>query len=221
MSSKGGTYHNADGLLKRNEKAVEAVFEGLIIGGIAMAYAGLSRPASGVEHYLSHVWDMRGASLGTPVELHGLQCALGTIIAVRIYEKFKAVTPDKTKALDCVKSFDYGNWSDELRKFLGASAESMIALEEKEQKYDLLKHEKRLGCVIENFDNILQIINEEIPSLAKIENLFAKTGLPTSLSEIGLSEEILPMTFMATKDIRDKYVLSSMCWDLGILEEMI
>lgn len=54
---------NADGLLKREDTAVEAVFEGLIIGGIAMAYAGLSRPASGVEHYISHVWDMRGASL--------------------------------------------------------------------------------------------------------------------------------------------------------------
>ena len=211
---------NADGLLKREDTAVEAVFEGLIIGGIAMAYAGLSRPASGVEHYISHVWDMRGASLGTPVELHGLQCALGTLIAVKMYEKFKKITPDKEKALACVNGFDYSKWSEELRAFLGASAESMIALEEKEQKYDTKKHEKRLGCVIGNFENILQIIYEEIPSLAKIENLFAKTGLPTSLSEIGLNKEILPLTFMATKDIRDKYVLSSMCWDLGILDEI-
>ncbi len=211
---------NADGLLKREDTAVEAVFEGLIIGGMAMAYAGLSRPASGVEHYISHIWDMRGASLGTPVELHGLQCALGTIIAVKLYEKFKNITPDKKKALDYVKNFNYGNWSDELRKFLGTSAESMIALEEKEQKYDSEKHEKRLGCVIENFENILQIINEEIPTSAEIEELFAKTGLPTTSEEIGLDEKTLPMTFMATKDIRDKYVLSSMCWDLGILEEM-
>ena len=42
---------NAEGLLKRDEAAVEAVFEGLVIGGVAMAYAGVSRPASGVEHY--------------------------------------------------------------------------------------------------------------------------------------------------------------------------
>ena len=211
---------NADGLFKREDTAVEAIFEGLIIGGVAMAYAGLSRPASGVEHYISHVWDMRGASLGTPVELHGLQCALGTLIAVKMYEKFKKITPDKEKALAYVNGFDYSKWSEYLRAFLGASAESMIALEEKEQKYDTKKHEKRLGCVIENFENILQIIYEEIPTLTETEELFVKTGLPTTLAEIGLDEEILPMTFKATKDIRDKYVLSSMCWDLGILDEI-
>lgn len=61
---------------------------------------------------------------------------------------------------------------------------------------------------------------EEIPTLAETERLFAKTGLPTTLEEIGLNKEILPLTFMATKDIRDKYVLSSMCWDLGILDEI-
>ena len=56
---------NAEDLMKREDKAIEAVFEGLVIGGIAMAYAGVSRPASGVEHYFSHIWDMRGLEFGT------------------------------------------------------------------------------------------------------------------------------------------------------------
>ena len=34
---------NAAGLLRRDETAVQAVFEGLVIGGVAMNYAGLSR----------------------------------------------------------------------------------------------------------------------------------------------------------------------------------
>ena len=51
---------NAEGLLKREDAAVQAVFEGLVIGGVAMAYAGVSRPASGVEHYFSHVWECGG-----------------------------------------------------------------------------------------------------------------------------------------------------------------
>ena len=46
-------------VLQRDENAVKAVFEGLVICGAAMKFAGLSRPASGVEHYLSHIWDMR------------------------------------------------------------------------------------------------------------------------------------------------------------------
>ena len=75
---------NAEGLLKGEEAAIEAVFEGLVIGGVAMAYAGVSRPASGVEHYFSHVWDMRGLEFGTKVDLHGIQCAMATMKAVEL-----------------------------------------------------------------------------------------------------------------------------------------
>ncbi|MCI9141427.1 MAG: sn-glycerol-1-phosphate dehydrogenase [Lachnospiraceae bacterium] len=42
-------------LLKRDPETVTAVFKGLIICGVAMNYAELSRPASGVEHYFSHI----------------------------------------------------------------------------------------------------------------------------------------------------------------------
>jgi glycerol-1-phosphate dehydrogenase [NAD(P)+] len=82
---------NAEGLLKRDPEAVKAVFEGLVIGGVAMAYAGVSRPASGVEHYFSHVWDMRGVEFGTQVDLHGIQCAMATLKAVVLYEAVKTL----------------------------------------------------------------------------------------------------------------------------------
>ena len=39
--------------------------------------------------------------------------------------------------------------------------------------------------------------------------------------EIGLVEEILPLTFKSAKDIRDKHVLPRLCWDLEIIEEII
>ena len=53
-----------------------------------------------------------------------------------------------------------------------------------------------------------------------MEALFEQLKLPKTLDELGLDESILPMTFKASKDIRDKYVLSRLCWDLGIIEEM-
>lgn len=56
-----------------------------------MKFAGLSRPASGIEHYLSHIWDMRGVEFGTAIELHGIQCAVGTLIAIKLYEKIKSI----------------------------------------------------------------------------------------------------------------------------------
>lgn len=212
---------NAKGLLARNEVAVQAVFEGLVNSGIAMSYAGVSRPASGVEHYISHVWDMRGVSFGTPVDSHGTQCAIGTLLATRFYEKLKKITPDKEKALSYVRSFDYTAWSKTLTELLGKAAKSMIALEAKEKKYDVAAHAPRLELILANWDNILRIIDEELPSSTEIEALLDTIGAPKSMSEIGIEESLLPLTFHATKDIRDKYVLSRLCWDLGIIDEIV
>ena len=212
---------NAEGLLNKDEGAVKSVFEGLIICGAAMKFAGLSRPASGIEHYLSHIWDMRGVEFGTPVEFHGIQCAVGTLIAVKLYEKIKNITPDKQKALKYAQTFDFAKWSEELRGFLGKGAESMIALEEKEQKYSIQSHADRIDIIISKWYGILSIIEQELPTVSQLEKLFDNVGLPKTMKEIGIDNEILPMTFKSAKDIRDKYVLPRLCWDLGIIDEIV
>lgn len=211
---------NAAGLLKREDAAVQAVFEGLIIGGVAMNYAGLSRPASGVEHYFSHVWDMRGLEFGTPVDFHGIQCAIGTRYAVGIYHRLKHMVPDREKALEAVRNFDREAYFRELQAFLGKGAEVMIAQEAREGKYDPDKHSSRLEVILGNWEQILQIMEEELPEPEQLDAILDMIEAPKTLEEIGLDAAILPMTFRATRDIRDKYVLSRLCWDLGVTEAL-
>ena len=210
---------NAKGLLVRDEEAVKAVFDGLIIGGIAMAYAGVSRPASGVEHYISHVVDMRGLEFNTKVNLHGIQCAVGTFMASKLYEEVKSIVPNKEKAISYVENFSYEKWSEQLKEFLGTGALAMIKNEEKEGKYDKVKHQKRLDVIIDKWDKIIQIINEEVPSPTVIKQILEDINCPQTLGQAGIICDT-KMTFKATKDIRDKYVLSRLLWDLGVLEEI-
>ena len=211
---------NAAGVLKREPVAVKAVFDGLIMSGMAMEYAGVSRPASGVEHYISHIWDMRGLAFGTKTDLHGIQCAIGTLVAARIYEKLKKYSPDKEKALTYVRNFNVEKWNKSLTEFVGSGAEAMIALEKKEQKYNKEKHKARLDKIIENWEEIIKIISDEVPSPEETERILQAIGAPETCDEIGIDKKTLPMTFKATKDIRDKYVLSRLCWDLGILDDI-
>ena len=211
---------NAAGLLTRDEEAIRAVFEGLVIGGVAMAYAGVSRPASGVEHYFSHVWDMRGLEFGTKVDLHGIQCAMATAKAVRLYEYISALRPDEQKASQYVTEFDYDAWKNQLREFLGSAADTMIALEAKEGKYIKNTHKARFDMIAENWDRILQIIREELPTSAQFQEIMDTVGIPTDLNVLNVDSACAKQTFRATKDIRDKYVLSRLAWDLGILEEL-
>jgi glycerol-1-phosphate dehydrogenase [NAD(P)+] len=212
--------HHADGLLQRKPEAVMAVFEGLIIGGVAMNYAGVSRPASGVEHYISHVLDMRDVEFGTGAELHGIQCAMGTYISAGLYEKLKTVTLDREKALTHAKAFDGEAWNAVLREMLGKGAESMIALEKKERKYDVARHEARLEKIFALWPQILAIMEQEIPTREELDSLYEKLELPKTLSDIGQNETMLPTVLRCTKDIRDKYVLSRLAWDLGLEEEL-
>ena len=211
---------NVQALLHRDEQAALAVFEGLVIGGVAMNYAGASRPASGVEHYISHVLDMRGVEFGTPIASHGTQCAIGTLTAVELYEKLKTLIPNKEKALAYVKSFDYQAWAGQLREFLGKGAEAMISLEEKEKKYDPESHARRLEKIIGNWDGILSIIHQELPDMQELKKLMETAQMPMKLCHIGLCDSQMSMILKATKDIRDKYVWSRLAWDLGILDEM-
>ena len=211
---------NAEGLLRREDAALEAVFEGLVIGGVAMAYAGVSRPASGVEHYFSHVWDMRGLEFGTQVDLHGIQCAMATCKAVELYEKVMGITPDWEKAHAYVEKFSLEDWNAQLRTFLGSSAETMIQLEKKEGKYRKDTHEARFRLIAENWEAILRILREELPTVEELCKLMDTVGISRDLMSIGVDSEAARITFRATKDIRDKYVLSRLAWDLGILDDL-
>lgn len=211
---------NAVGLLSRSDEAVEAVFEGLIICGVAMAYAGISRPASGTEHYFSHLWDMRGVEFHTPTDLHGIQCANGTLLTLKLYDVLKTITPDKEKALAYVNAFDLEDWHKKLRSFLGNGAEAMIRLEKTEGKYDPAKHHERLDIILENWDAILNIITEELPEVSEIEQLLKTLDIPPINCNPEADASFLATTFKATKDLRDKYILARLAWDLGVLDEL-
>lgn len=212
--------NGAKGLLDRNGESMKMLFEGLINCGKAMDYAGCSRPGGGVEHYFSHIWDMRGLDFGTPTSSHGMQVALGTLNTIKCYQELKNITPNREKALAYAKNFDFADWSEQLRTFVGKGAEAMIALEAKEKKYDLDKHAARLEVILEKWDDILRIIDEELPSVEEFEAILDSIEAPKTLEAIGLDSSTLAMTLKSTKDIRDKYVLPRLLWDIGELDEV-
>lgn len=59
-----------------------------------------------------------------------------------------------------------------------------------------------------------------MPSSEEIAKLLDTIGISTDLNTLGVDRECAGITFKATKDIRDKYVLSRLAWDLGVLEEL-
>lgn len=206
------------GLLRREPEAVRSVMEGMVIAGMAMTYAGLSRPASGMEHYFSHIWDMRSLAFDTQAELHGIQCGVGTLLSLKIYDYLRNVTPDREKALAYVAGFSREDWNKQLEAFIGPGAQAMIAEENKSGKYNLQKHAQRLERILEKWDEIMVVVNK-LPTYEQVYQFMTELGAPTTPAAFGVMPEQVRTTFAMTKDIRDKYIASRLLWDLGLLDE--
>lgn len=210
----------ADGLMARDDKSIEAVMNALVLAGMAMNYAEITRPASGIEHYFSHIWDMKGLAFGEKVYLHGVQCGAGTVETLGLYEYLSNITPNREKALSYAKSFDEQKHNQKMIEFIGEGAHGMIALNKKEDKYNLDSHSKRLKVIIDKWEEIKSIFSS-LPKKAEIIALLKKIGAKTCAKELGKSNLDIAKALNFTKDIRDKYVVSRLMWDIGVLDEAI
>jgi len=210
---------NADGIAKRDPDAIQAIAEGLVIAGIAMAYAEVSRPASGLEHYFSHMWEMMALERGLPYDLHGIQVGIGTVLCMKLYRKFREITPDRAKAEAHMKAFDPQAWESEVRRVFGKTAGEILGIEAKTHKNDPAKHAKRLDMIIEHWDEILKAVDEEIPDFDTLYNTMKATGMPMTPAEINVPMTDVIDAFVNARDIRDKYLSCSLLWDLGLIPE--
>ena len=205
----------AQGLLQGDPDAAKAVMDGLIVSGIAADWAGVSRPVSGTEHYFSHIWDMRACVLGTPWDLHGVQCAIGTVKTLKGYERLKELL----KAGFTPEPFNKEAWLKELKDYMGDAGTEMLKNARTCSLYNEEKQAARQKAIREHKDEILAAI-DTLPRARDIEALLKSLGAPASPPDIGIPESETAVCFKATKDIRDKYILSSLAFDLGCLDEI-
>jgi glycerol dehydrogenase-like iron-containing ADH family enzyme len=56
---------------------------------------------------------------------------------------------------------------------------------------------------------------KKLPSAEELESFMTDIGHPTKPEELGLTSEQWREAFLMAKDIRDKYVLGRLLWDLG------
>lgn len=90
-----------DGLMKTQyskicAELIEVLVNSLVLSGIAMDFAGSSRPVSGSEHLFSHALDYYSAKKN----LHGLQVALGTVAVLKI------INHPQNEVIDYLKKFE-------------------------------------------------------------------------------------------------------------------
>ncbi len=209
----------APGLLERDPETIEAVTEGLIISGIAMSFAEVSRPASGTEHYFSHLWEMFALQEDRRSELHGIQVGIGTALTLKILRRVRGLTPDERTMLKATDVFDEKVWEKEMRRVFGSTAQTLIDREHITwHKNDSGARMARFARIRDHWGDILTIMDEELPDADETIALMRSLRLPVNPGEIGVTDRQTRDAFVHSRDIRDKYLTSSMLWDMGLLD---
>lgn len=81
-------------LKNRHPDCIKNIMEGFMVTGLGMAFTGNSRPASGSEHIIAHVWELESVERGEKPNLHGLEVCQGTRLVAHMYRLLHSETED-------------------------------------------------------------------------------------------------------------------------------
>lgn len=201
----------------RSPEAVKVVTEALVLTGMAMSFVGNSRPASGCEHHLSHYWEMKFIMEGKKPILHGTKVGVGMITALKLYHMLAEDEIDFAAAE--TKDYDHEAWLEKIRDCYQVAAEGIIRLEETCGKNDVAKRDRRLVVIKENWPTIQKMIKESLPATEDMESLLLSLDAPISPQQIGVPLDMAADGVRIAKEVRDRYTVLQLLWDLGLSEK--
>lgn len=153
---------SVDGLAARSPEATQSMAEALILSGMAMGLAGVTRPASGCEHHMTHFCDIELIGAGMDYPLHGNSVGISAIAMLRFYEFARRdgltdiMTPPAEHVRDLIKKINGPvkpceiGISDEL--FRRAMMEAMYL----RPQYSMLKHVAAHGKLEEYTEAVME-----------------------------------------------------------------
>ena len=191
-------------LLARDPDAIQTLMEAIIGVGVAMAFVGNSRPASGSEHHLSHYFEIVGILRDEPYFMHGTDVVYSSVYTQRIREQLLAMDAPKAH-----ETLSREKWEENIRAIYGSIADSVIALQDKTGWYN----EDRFGVYSENWALIREIL-AEAPSAEDMIGYIKSIGLDLAEFDAMYGKEKIDGALKFGKDLKDRYSMLWMYYDL-------
>lgn len=194
-----------------DETAITGLLNGLLVSGIAMSIAGSSAPASGGEHLLSHVLDMRETMTGRKPELHGLQVGAGIVLSAACYHRLASLDASD---LEPVAESRFAADMERIPEYWGPMAD--------EVKKQFLKKRDRLfrfdTLLPENWGKLKPLFD----TVRKPEyylDLIRRVGFDMMLADLNLDPDEFLIAAKTARTIRDRVTVLDLAAHAGVLEE--
>ena len=210
-------------LKEGQSRAILNIFRGLTMSGCAMQLYNDSRPASGAEHLISHVWEMEHlSSNGVPVS-HGFKVAMGTVISVSLMEAFYSLPPEEISVVTCRSRRE--TWEERrasLEKHFPDPKVREMAEKACRDKWpddeQWVSRIRRLGQIL---PELKAFTKERLGSREAVTEKLQKAGCPVSPGEFGVTREGAADAVIKAQMIRKRYTIMDALYETGLLKTLL
>jgi glycerol-1-phosphate dehydrogenase [NAD(P)+] len=206
-----------------DRQAIENLFEGLILSGVAMQMYHSSRTASGSEHQFSHLWEMQALAHDAAPVPHGFKVGVGSIAIAALYELMLA--RDLTRLDSDALCRAWPSREEVERSVQQRHNDPKLA--ENAVQQSLAKYippeqlRQRLIRIQERWPIIRERLEHQLMTAEHIRALLRDAGCPTEPTEVGISAAQLRETYTLARTIRSRYTVLDLAYEAGILDACV
>jgi glycerol-1-phosphate dehydrogenase [NAD(P)+] len=203
--------------------AVRGLVNGLLISGFAMQAHGNSRPASGSEHQLSHLWEMERLTVGDEPAAHGACVGVATVAILALYEWLLAQDIGSAlKHRDPAPDPDPGEIESELRaSFSQASLIESARTEMNAKSAGAGRRESRLRALGAAWPALRPRLQATLVPRATMVQWLSACGAASDAHHLGIPLAKLAADCRRARLIRRRYTILDCLDDLGWLDAAI
>ena len=168
-----------------------------MLSGLTMQILSNSRAASGAEHLVAHLVEMKPRGFENAHGMHGECVGIGTLMCAQAYHELAKMETVEVKPYEPLNE----QW---VRDVFGALADGIF----KENENDVLKTFAP-EAIKEHWQEIRDII-AQIPTYEQLLELYTKIGAKHTLSELGIDESVKDEFLDISSAIRNRLTLARM-----------
>lgn len=203
--------------------AYAGLVDGLILSGLSMQVYGGTRPASGAEHYFSHLWELEhlGRDADPPLS-HGFKVAIGTLAMCAFYERFLAREPTRADIERAVAGWP--SWQvveDDIRARLSGSLAEHCVTETRAKYLEAPALRTRLTRVVGCWADLRPRLERQLVPARRLQAMLRDAGAPVVPADIGLTVARVRDTFAGAAYYRSRYSVLDLARELGWFDELV
>lgn len=199
--------------------AVEGLFLGLTLVGLAMEAHGSSRPASGADHQIAHLWEMDDLHHDGARVSHGACVAVGTMAVLRMYDWLLShdhlpIDPSRLSGLSLA-----AKEAEILHLFSAGEIADRAIVETRLKHVEGEAMAARLTVLAEVWPALARRLRARLWTADRMATSLTRAGAAVNGSDIGVDDSYLYRSILKARFLRSRYTVLDLLDECGLLEQ--